>query len=34
VRGERREPVAYLADILLRVQTHPSSRIDEHLPDK
>jgi transposase len=25
-------PVAYLADILLRVQTHPASRIDELLP--
>jgi transposase len=25
-------PVAYLADILLRVQTHPAARIDELLP--
>ncbi len=25
-------PVTYLADILLRVQTHPASRIDELLP--
>ena len=25
-------PVAYLADVLLRVQTHPASRIDELLP--
>jgi transposase len=25
-------PVAYLADVLLRVQSHPSSRIDELLP--
>jgi len=25
-------PVAYLADVLLRVQTHPASRIDEILP--
>jgi transposase len=25
-------PVAYLADVLLRVQTHPASRVDELLP--
>jgi transposase len=25
-------PVEYLADVLLRVQTHPASRIDELLP--
>ena len=25
-------PVAYLADVLLRVQSHPASRIDELLP--
>ena len=25
-------PVAYLADVLLRVQTHPASQIDELLP--
>jgi transposase len=25
-------PVAYLADVLLRVQTHPASRLDEQLP--
>ena len=25
-------PVAYLADVLMRVQTHPASRIDEILP--
>jgi transposase len=25
-------PVAYLADVLLRVQTHPASGIDELLP--
>ena len=27
-------PIAYLADVLLRVQTHPASRIDEILPHK
>ncbi len=27
-------PVAYLADVLLRVQTHPASRIDELLPHR
>lgn len=27
-------PHAYLADVLLRVQTHPASRIDELLPDR
>jgi transposase len=26
------KPVAYLADVLIRVQTHPASRIDELLP--
>jgi hypothetical protein len=25
-------PVTYLADVLMRVQTHPASRIDELLP--
>jgi transposase len=25
-------PVDYLADVLIRVQTHPASRIDELLP--
>jgi transposase len=25
-------PVEYLADVLLRVQIHPASRIDELLP--
>ena len=25
-------PVAYLADVLIRVQSHPASRIDELLP--
>jgi transposase len=25
-------PINYLADVLLRVQTHPASRIDELLP--
>jgi transposase len=28
------EPVAYLADILMRVATHPASRIDELLPHR
>jgi transposase len=27
-----KNPQAYLADVLLRVQTHPASRIDELLP--
>ena len=27
-------PVAYLADVLIRVQTHPASRIDELLPHR
>jgi transposase len=27
-------PVAYLADVLLRVQTHPASRMDELLPHR
>jgi len=27
-------PVDYLADVLLRVQTHPVSRIDELLPHR
>ena len=26
-------PKAYLADVLMRIQTHPNSRIDELLPD-
>ncbi len=25
-------PVEYLADVLIRAQTHPASRIDELLP--
>jgi hypothetical protein len=25
-------PVTYLADVLIRVQTHPASRVDELLP--
>jgi transposase len=28
------DPVAYLRDVLLRVDTHPASRIDELLPDR
>lgn len=28
------EPEAYLADVLIRIQTHPQSRIDELLPDR
>jgi hypothetical protein len=27
------DPVAYLRDVLLRIDTHPASRIDELLPD-
>lgn len=27
-------PAAYLADVLIRVQTHPASRIDEILPHR
>ena len=27
-------PVEYPADVLIRVQTHPASRIDELLPHK
>jgi transposase len=27
-------PVDYLADVLLRVQTHPASRIEELLPHR
>lgn len=27
-------PLAYLADVLLRVQTHPASRVDDLLPDR
>lgn len=27
-------PEAYLADVLIRIQTHPQSRIDELLPDR
>ena len=27
-------PVAYLADVLMRVQTHPASRVDELLPHR
>lgn len=27
-------PHAYLADVLMRVQTHPASRVDELLPDR
>ena len=26
-------PLAYLEDVLMRVQTHPAARIDELLPD-
>jgi len=32
VRGDGVNPVAYLADVLRRAQTHPASRIDELLP--
>lgn len=28
------DPVAYLRDVLLRIDTHPASRIDELLPDR
>jgi transposase len=28
------DPVAYLQDVMLRVDTHPASRIDEILPDR
>jgi transposase len=28
------DPVAYLRDVLLRVDTHPASQIDELLPDR
>jgi transposase len=28
------DPVAYLRDVLLRVDTHPASRIDELLPHR
>jgi len=28
------EPIAYLTDVLVRVDTHPNHRIDELLPDK
>jgi hypothetical protein len=27
-------PIDYLADVLLRVQTHPAARIDELLPHR
>ncbi len=27
-------PAAYIADVLLRVQTHPAARIDELLPHR
>ena len=27
-------PLAYLKDVLIRVQSHPHSRIDELLPDR
>ena len=27
-------PVEYIADVLMRVQTHPASRIDELLPHR
>jgi transposase len=30
--ANRVNPEQYLADVLLRVQTHPNSRIDELLP--
>jgi transposase len=28
------DPIAYLRDVLLRIDTHPASRIDELLPDR
>ncbi len=28
------DPIAYLADVLLRIDTHPASRIDDLLPHK
>lgn len=28
------DPIAYLADVLMRIQSHPASRIDELLPHK
>ena len=28
------DPVAYLKDVLLRIDTHPASRIDDILPDR
>lgn len=28
------DPIAYLSDVLLRVQTHPASRVDELLPHR
>ena len=28
-----KNPVAYLTDVLMRISTHPQSRIDELLPD-
>jgi transposase len=28
------DPIAYLTDVLIRVQTHPASRVDELLPDQ
>ena len=36
IRGNanRVNPVDYLADVLMRMQTHPDSRIDELLPHK
>ena len=27
-------PLAYLRDVLIRVQTHPASRVDDLLPDR
>lgn len=27
-------PLDYLADVLMRIQTHPADRIDELLPDR
>lgn len=35
VRGERDQPLReYLTDVLLGVQTHPASTIDDLLPDR
>jgi len=34
LEGNDVNPVTYLADVLIRVQTHPASRIDEMPPHK